>query len=54
MPEISKKIDFPPQFGLILLSARRIGFEKRIIWEILLGQRGSKNLVGTDMAMDTA
>jgi hypothetical protein len=29
---------FPP--------ARRIGFEKRIVWEILLGQRGSKTSLG--------
>ena len=27
----------------ILPPARRIGLEKRIVWEILLGQRGSKN-----------
>jgi hypothetical protein len=53
MPEIWKNRLSAPIFP-ILPPARRIGFEKRIVWEILLGQRGSKNLVGTDMAMDAA
>jgi ribosomal protein L27 len=33
-----------------LPTARRIGFEKRTVWEILLGQRGSKNHFGTGVS----
>jgi len=33
---------------------RRIGFEKRTVWEILLGPKRLQNLVGTEIAMDAA
>ena len=41
MPEIWEKLTFR-LICAISASARRIGFEKRIVWEILLAQRGSK------------
>jgi hypothetical protein len=35
-------------------STRKFGFEKRIVWEILLGAKRLQNLVGTKIAVDAA
>ena len=38
----------------ILAHMRKIGFEKRIVWKILLGPRGPENLGEIKIAMDAA
>jgi hypothetical protein len=45
MPEIWREIDFPPQF-VLFYRLRVLGFEKRLVWKILLGQKGSKISLG--------
>jgi hypothetical protein len=46
MPEIWGKLTFRPNLSYFA-TREKIGFENRTVWEILLGQRGSKNHFGT-------
>jgi len=45
MPEIWENLALRPNL-CYFFTCERIGFEKRIVWEILFGQRGSKTSLG--------